>query len=251
MLLSRLPVWALPTIVLAGLSATACASRSRYDGMTAEAMHVYAQTEFDEGDFSNAVEAADRLLLTFPEYQQAADVRFLLGRAYFEDERYLLASDEFQRFLQRHSGHLMAAEAAIGICRSEVALSPIPARDPSPTRRAETACRDVATQYRAHAVYQEADSLARVMREKLAEKEYLVGHQYFRRGAYDSAIWQWTQVVDQFGDTPWAPRALLGMSCASEEIGYDDEATEYRLQLLNAYPDSDPAREARSNGQGC
>jgi outer membrane assembly lipoprotein YfiO len=230
----------MPTTVLVVLSTSACATRSRYQGMTAEAMHAYAQGEADQGDWSDAAEAADRLLLTFPDYQQAAEVRYLLAKAYFEDERYLLASDEFQRFLQRHAGHLLAPEAAIGICRAEAAVSPIPPRDQAPTRRAETACRDVATQYRAHAVAEEAARTADQLRGKLAEKEYMVGHQYFRRGAYDSAIWQWTQVVDQFGDTSWAPLALLGMSCASEKIGYEDEATE-----------SDPAREARSNGQGC
>jgi hypothetical protein len=41
------------------------------------------------------------------------------------------------------------------------------------------------------------------------------------------------------------------MSCASEKIGYEDDAEEYRLQLQNQYPDSEAAQEARANGQGC
>jgi outer membrane protein assembly factor BamD len=219
--------------------------------MTAEAMHAFAQRQFDEGDFSDAVEAADRLLLVFPDYAQAAEARFLLARAYYEDERYLLASDEFQRFLQRHAGHLLAPEAAIGVCRSTSALSPIPQRDQTYTRQAETVCRDVALQYRGQPVASEADSIASQMRSKLAEKEYLNGAHYFRRGGYDSAIIYWSQLVEMYGDTPWAARALLGLACAHERIGYDSDAEEYRLQLQNGYPDSDAAREARSNGQGC
>lgn len=252
-LVSLLRGWALraPCTALFVLSAAACASGNRYQGMTAEVMHAFAQTEFDQRDYQDAVEAADRLLTVFPSYAQIAEVRFLLARAYFEDDRFLLASDEFQRFLQSHAGHLLAPEAAIGICRSEAALSPIPARDQTYTRRAETACRDVATQYRSYPVASEADSVAGTMRAKLAEKEYMTGSQYFRRGAYDSAIWQWAQLVEGFGDTPWAPRALLGMSCASEKIGYEDDATEYRLQLINAYPDSESAREAQVDGKSC
>jgi outer membrane protein assembly factor BamD len=219
--------------------------------MTAEVLHAFAQTEFDQEDYSDAAEAADRLLLVFPDYPQTAEVRFLLARSYFEDERYLLASDEFQRFLQRFSGHLLAPEAAIGVCRAEAAQSPIPQRDQTPTRRAETACRDVARQYQAHPVSAEADSIAVEMRSKLAEKEYMIGQQYFRRNGFDSAIWHWEQLVEQFGETPWAARALLGMACASERIGYEDDAEEYRLRLLNLHPDSEAAREARTNGQGC
>jgi outer membrane assembly lipoprotein YfiO len=235
--------------LLAG--AGACASGGRFQGMTAEVLHAFAQTEYDQGDYSDAAEAADRLLLVFPDYPQTAEVRFLLARAYFEDERDLLASDEFQRFLQRYTGHLLAPEAAIGICRAEAAQSPIPQRDQTPTRRAETACRDVANQYRAHQVFAEADSIANQMRSKLAQKEYDIGYQYFRRGGFDSAIWQWAQLLEQFSDTPWAARGLLGMACASERIGYEDDAEEYRLQLMNQYPDSEAAQEARSNGQGC
>jgi outer membrane protein assembly factor BamD len=248
---ARARVAAAVTVVTLLVGAAACASGGRFQGMTAEVLHAYAQTEFDQGDYSDAAEAADRLLLVFPDYPQTAEVRFLLARAYYEDGRYLLASDEFQRFLQRYTGHLLGPEAAIGICRSEAAQSPIPQRDQTPTRRAETACRDVANQYRAHEVAAEADSIADEMRSKLAQKEYDIGYQYFRRSGFDSAIWHWAQLLEPYRDTPWAARALLGMACASEKIGYEDDAEEYRLQLFNQYPDSEAAREARANGQGC
>lgn len=248
---ARARVAAAIAVVTLLVGGAACASGGPFQGMTAEVLHAYAQTKFDQGDYSDAAEAADRLLLVFPDYPQTAEVRFLLASAYFEDERYLLASDEFQRFLQRYTGHLLGPEAAIGICRAEAAQSPIPQRDQTPTRRAETACRDVANQYRAHVVFAEADSIANQMRFKLAEKEYNIGHQYFRRSAFDSAIWHWAQLIEQFSDTPWAARALLGMACASERIGYEDDAEEYRLQLINQHPDSEAAQEARANGQGC
>jgi outer membrane assembly lipoprotein YfiO len=244
--------WVFATAAALSVATAGCASGGRFQGMTAEALHAFAQREMDEGDYTDAIEAADRLLLVFPDYAQVAEVRFLLARAYFEDESYLLASDEFQRFLQRHSGHLLAPEAAVGVCRAESALSPIPQRDQTYTRRAETACRDVARQYQGHAVAAEADSIADQMRAKLAESEYLVGRHYFRRGAFDSAISYWTQLVQEFGDTPWAPRALLGLACAHEEVGYTDDAADYRLQIVNQYPDSEAAQEVRAtNGQGC
>ena len=214
--------------------------------MVAAELFALGQSEFEEGDYQDAAEALDRLLLTFGNFEQAAEARFLLARSYFEDEQYLIASDEFRRFLERHGGHASAPEAALGICRAQSALSPISQRDQLHTRQAVTVCRDVVADYRGDAASQQADSIANDMRDKLAKKEYENGDFYFRRGGMDSAIVYWEIVVDEFADTEWAPRALLGIIRAYGEIGYDDLVEEYRLQLLNSYPDSEAANEIRS-----
>jgi outer membrane protein assembly factor BamD (BamD/ComL family) len=99
-----------------------------------------------------------------------------------------------------------------------------------------------------HAVAAEAQELADHMRAKLAEKEYDTGQHYYRRGGYDSAIFYWDVLVEEFWDTPWAPWALLGISRAYDRIGYDDDADEYRMRLLNSYPDSEAAREVGGSG---
>jgi outer membrane protein assembly factor BamD len=219
--------------------------------MEAAALHALGQQEFDAGEYEDAIEALDRLLLVYPDYPQIAEARFLLARAYQEDEQFLLASDEFLRFLERHAGHVLAAEAAVGVCRSYVALSPIPARDQTYTRQALNVCGDVAREYSTSAVAAEAATLAQEMRAKLAEKEYDNALQYFERGAYDSAILYWEMLLTEFGDTSWAPRALVGIHCSWLEIGYEDDAEDARLRLLNAYAESDEARQARDGGLSC
>jgi outer membrane protein assembly factor BamD len=248
-----LPRWAPFALVAAilWLSASACASTNRYAGMSPEQLHVLAQQEFDQGDRDEAILALDRLLLVFPDYARIAEARFLMARSYFEDDQYLLASDEFLRFLERHAGHLLAAEAAIGVCRSYVALSPIPARDQTYTRQAFNVCRDVAREYATAEVAAEAAQLAQQMRSKLGQKQFDTGQHYYDRDQLDSAIMAWQIVLDEYADTEWAPRALRGIFCANTEIGYEDTAEETRLQLLNAYPESDEARQARDGGLSC
>ena len=232
--------------VLAG-----CASGPRYQEMSPAALHALGQAEFDRGDYDAATRALDRLILTHPEYEQLAEGRFLLARTYFEDEQYLLAADEFLRFLERHSGHPLGPDAALNVCRSYVELSPIPARDQTYTRQAFGVCRDVAAQYRTSAVAQEAEAFAEEMRSKLAEKDYENADHWYRRGAYDSAIVYWEMVVESFSDTEWAPLALLGIACAWQEIGYEDDAEEARQRLLASYPESEAAAQARNGSPGC
>jgi outer membrane protein assembly factor BamD len=239
------------TATLLWLGAAACASTNRYAGMSPEQLHVLGQQEFDQGDYEDAILALDRLLLVFPDYTRVAEARYLMARSYYEDKQYLLASDEFLRFLERHAGHLLAAEAAIGVCRSYVALSPIPARDQNYTRQAFNVCRDVAREYTTSEVATEAAQLAQQMRTKLAEKEFDTGQHYYSRDQLDSAVLYWEALLDEYADTDWAPRALRGIYCSKVKIGYEDEAEEARLQLLNSYPESEEARQARDGGLTC
>jgi outer membrane protein assembly factor BamD len=231
--------------------AAACSSTNRYAGMTPDQLHALGQQEFDQGDYDDAILALDRLLLVFPDYTRIAEARFLMARTYFEDEQYLLASDEFLRFLERHAGHLLAPEAAIGVCRAYVQLSPIPARDQNYTRQAFNVCRDVAREYATAEVATEAAQLAQQMRGKLAEKEFDTGQHYYSRDQLDSAVMYWQTLLDEYADTDWAPRALKGIYCSKVKIGYEDEAEEARLQLLNSYPESEEAQQARDGGLTC
>ena len=49
-------------------------------------------------------------------------------------------------------------------------------------------------------------------------------------------------VEEQYADTEWAPRALLGIMNAYEEIGYEDLVAETRQKILDSYPTSEEAR---------
>jgi outer membrane assembly lipoprotein YfiO len=242
--------WVVPALLFVLLvgGVAACASTPRFQGRGPTELHAQAQSDFDRRDYGDAIDALDWLLLVYPDYPQAAEARFLMARAYQEDRQHLLAGDEFARFIDRHPLHPLAPDAALGICRSQAALSPIPQRDQTYTRQAAVVCRDVAREYWMHAVAAEAQVLADEMRAKLAQKEYDTGQHYFRRRGYDSAIYYWEMLVEEYWDTPWAPWALLGISQAYDRIGYDDDAEEYRARLLNSYPDSEAAREARGGG---
>jgi outer membrane protein assembly factor BamD len=236
----------LATLVFILLGSAACASAPRFMGKTAQQLWDEAQADFAQGKFQRAIDELDWLIASFPEFPQAPDAQFLLARSYFEDEQYILASDEFQRMYGRYPTHALVPEAVLGVCRSEAALSPIPERDQMYTRRAAQACGEIARQYQAFPIAAEAARIATEMREKLAEKQYQQGQYYFQRKVYDSAYLTWEVVVDEFGDTAWAPRALLAIGRAYDKIGYKEEATEARQRLRNLYPNSPEAAEVPS-----
>lgn len=221
----------------------ACGSASKYAGMEAADIYRLAQEEMEREDYSEAAETLDRLLLVFPTFEQAADAYFLMADAYYFDEQFITASSEYTRFLDRYPAHPRAPEAALGVCRSYAALSPISQRDQTFTDQALTVCRNVVADYRGQPISQEAAELANEMRGKLARKLYENGFYYFRREFYDSSVIYFEQVVERYPETEFAPKALLGIIQAYQEIGYEDEVETARQQLLSRYPDSPEARE--------
>lgn len=226
----------------------ACGGSNPYQGMEPEQLYMLGQQKYEEGDWTDAIRALDRLLISFGTHERVSDARLLLAHAYYAKGDYLTARSEYQRFLDRFPGHGNAPVAALGICRSLGALSPVPQRDQSYTNEAIAICRNVVVDYGGTEEGQEAAALANAMRLKLAEKEYLNADFYFRRELWDSAIKYFEFVVQSYPETEWAPRALLGIYRSNMAIGYEDLADEARDRLLADYPDSPAAAEVRVNG---
>lgn len=239
----------LPTLTaLVALALGSCTSTSPYQGLQPEELFVIATQEYDEGDYENAIEALDRLLLTYGNWPRLPEARLLLGHAYFSQEDYFASRTEYDRFLDRYPGHADAPAAALGACRSLAALSPNPQRDQSFTEEALARCRNVVLDHRAAPEAEEAARIANEMRGKLAQAELERAQFYFRREIWDSAIQYFEFVVDLYPETAAAPQALLGLYRSNLAIGYEDLAQEARERLLSQYPDSEAAAEIRTNG---
>ena len=227
-----------------------CGGNDRYQGLDAETLFRTAQTEFDEGEYDNAIDALERLMATFQSYERLPEGRFLLADAYFGKGEYITARAEYQRFLDRYVGHPSSAGAALGMCKSLAELVPHPQRDQAFTRDAITTCGNVIIDYAGTAESTEAAQIRQSLRETLAEKEYLNATGYLRRKQYDPAIKYFEFVVDFYPETQFAPRALLGIYRANEAIGYEDLAEEAMNRLLLEYPDSDSASQLRAEVSG-
>ena len=226
----------------AALLLAGCSSAPPYQGLDADQLFTLAQQAYDSDDHSEAQRAFDRFLISFPTDERAAQARMLLAQSYFEDEEFVTALSEYQRFIDRFPTHPSAPDAALGMCRASAAMSPSIQRDQAYTEEAQEVCSNVAADYPGTPAATEAARTAGDMRLKLAEKLYEIADYYFRRKFYDSSIIYWEMVEEQYADTEWAPRALLGIMGAYEEIGYDDLVQETRQKILDEYPNSDVAR---------
>jgi len=231
------------------LTFVACSGGANlYQGMDPLSIYQIASKEYEAEEFDNAIQALERILTTYGDWEGAPGARMLLGHSYYEKGDYLSAQSEYNRFLDRYASYEDAPAASLGVCQSLSALSPDLQRDQKYTEEAITICRNVVIDYAGTAQSVEAAEIANQMRIKLAEKELETADFYFKRKLYDSAILYYEFVISVYSDTDFAPWALMGLYQSNLAIGYDDLAEEAKQRLLMEYPESEAATELGING---
>lgn len=230
--------------------AATCASAPPYAGWTAEELYEHGRRAFADEDWDEARRALERLMLTFPGFEEVVDARHTLAKAFFADEEYISAVSEYTRIAQTYPDDERTSEAWMGLCRSYAALSPHPQRDQQYTLQARTTCQNVAQDYRGEPVGDSARAVVMEMHAKLAEKSYGEGYFYFQRDILESAELIFLNVVDVFAETGVAPRAMARLIEIYEEWGWDEQQEEFTARLLESYPESPEAKALDPNGQG-
>lgn len=228
--------------LLVGLLGAACSSAPPYAGWTAEQLFEHGQRAFDEGDWGEARRAFERLVLTFPLFDQAVDARFFMAQAFYRDEDYIGAIAEFQRLVDVYPDHERADAAWMGLCRAHAALSPHPQRDQRSTMQALRTCSNVASDLRGTPIGDSAVAIANDMNDKLAERLYGEGLVYFRRNILDSAELYFRDLWELYPNSASTPKALAHLVHIYDEWGWDDQHEEFRTRLLEVFPDSPEAR---------
>lgn len=245
--MSRRAQW-FPALALVALTITGCATPNPYKGMTAEQLYETARQKYTAGKYDDAVKALERLLTNYADAAVIPDARLLQADANYAKKDYLTAQSDYQRFLDRYPGTQKAPQAALGVCRCLVALSPVPERDQTYTRDAMTHCANLAVDYPNTPEAKTANELAVKMRDKLAASDFDHADYYFRRKLWDSAILYYQYVDSVYPATEYAPKALLGVYKANKKIGYDDLAEQAKTKLLAKYPNSPEAKSLASDG---
>ena len=102
--------------------------------------------------------------------------------------------------------------------------------------------------------------VARVLLEKalmehpddplLPELRYRLAETWFNQGSWDRALTSFQTVVDSFGDSDWAARAMLRQGECFARKDQQDNAELFYEEVIRLYPRSEAAEEARAYLEG-
>jgi outer membrane protein assembly factor BamD len=187
-------------------------------------------------------------------HEWAAESQLFLARSYRGGREYLLAANEFGRFIQIYRSDDRVPDAEYELALTYLDRSPAFDLDQDPTEDAINQFRLFISRNPNHQLVPEAQKRILELREKLAEKMYTVGQQYETRKLYKAAAVSYESVFDQYYDSEFADDALFGAirtyyAYAKESILSSQEeryrkAEENYDRLLQIFPGSPVIKDA-------
>lgn len=237
-----------------GISACAGSGRVRYD--SPEQAYERGLEQFQNEKYERAARYFQGVFDYGRTSEVAADAQLYLARSYFENGEYILASNEYTRFLSTFRNDARAEQAEYERALSYYHLSPQYELDQSNTRQALTYLQLFLDRYPTSDLKEDAEERIAELREKLAHKEFAAAELYERREMHEAAAIQYERVFDQYPDTRWADNALLG--AMRSYIAFANQSIEARQperlqkaianyeRLVQLFRDSPVIREAEA-----
>ena len=190
--------------------AAGCTGSERVISNNPEDAYNQAKRLYDNGNYTRAIEHFQNVFNYGRTSEWAADAQFYLAESYLQTEQYLLAADEFTRFVNLYRQDERAEEAAFKRALAYYRLSPPYQLDQSDTRQAINYLRLFVEQYPTSQYAERAGTMLQELRNKLAHKEYDAAQLYERRELFEAAALTYERVLEKYPETKWADDALLG-----------------------------------------
>ena len=212
---------------------------------TNEALYRAATEEFAHARWDNAVAAYEKLTTDLP----ARDTllprsHWFLARAHQEKAEWVLAATSFSRLTESFPDDSLADDAALEAARSYRKLWRKPALDPTYGESALAAYNTLLALYPTSPLIPAAQKELAELQEMFAQKNYLSGMYYYRRGGYDSGIIYFKDVVNRYPTSSSSRLAQLRLVESYKKIRYKEDAVETCALLRKSYPDDAEVRTA-------
>jgi outer membrane protein assembly factor BamD len=200
------------TVALVAIPLLAGCGGAGTAGMAANAEEAYQRgtVAMQAGRHDRAAEHF-RMALDFGRATDVArEAQLGLARAYMGDGQYLLAGQEYTRFIEFHRDDPRVEEAEYERLTAYARLSPGYQLDQTDTRTAIEYINAYLQRYPNSARAPEAATLLDELREKLARKQYESARLYERRDLFEAAVIAYRAVLEEFPASDWADDAMVG-----------------------------------------
>jgi outer membrane protein assembly factor BamD len=168
-----------------------------------------AKNLYENGEYTDAIEAFETVIRIGRGTDFGREAQFLLAQSYFENERYLLASAEFERYISQFPRTQKRQTAQFREAYCYYKLSPRYRLDQKYTHTAIEKFQLYNDRYPDSEKVEEGAKYISEMRKKLAKKLYHSADLYMRTDRYEAAIIYYDLTIDQYPETMWAQRALV------------------------------------------
>jgi outer membrane protein assembly factor BamD len=228
--------------LVAALSLAACARPGRPIPMGGGTERTYEQAlaAFRRGDFNQASLDFRRLEFELgPGDPMMPEARYYLAECSFQSGDFAGAAMGFQKVAEEFPTSRYAPLALLRAGDANLRMWRRPEVDPTPGQAALAVYQELQGRYPDSKAAARAELHIAQLNDWFAQKDYEIGTFYVHRGAYDSAIIYFKDIVATYPNSKWVPRALLRLVDSYHSIGYAVEARETCAHLRRYYPQTD------------
>jgi outer membrane protein assembly factor BamD len=234
-------------IALVCLCLAACSGRKAVTPRSPADRLEHANELKDQQKYVNAVTEYEQVLSEFPAQEIAEAARYNLAECRIRLGEFELARRDLEDFIDSYPKSDLVDNAMFLIAQSYVEEAPRAERDQTATFRALDELYLLLREYPETEILDEVNAQIAECRSKLAEKDYLSGRLYLRTKSYKAAHIYFDLVLDEYGDTAWAPRALLGKARTYARQKDFSAARETLERLVDQYPGTPESEEAAAS----
>lgn len=196
------------------------------------------KTRFDDGlaffEEENYVKASQQFSIIVDRASHTDlgdDALFFLAESYFLNKDYDLALVEFEKLVSRMGFSPYIEKSRWRICETLMLLSPNFYHDQESSKKAISQIQEFLDDFPNSEYSKDADKLINELRTRLAEKNMETGKLYVKLKAYDSAIVSYKIVVNEFYDTKFFNDANMEIIRCLALQKKSDEAKKYLTEL--------------------
>ncbi len=196
--------------------------------------------------YNEAKALFQQVLEDYPDSKERVMALLLLADTHYRDEEYEESKFHFQKFMELYPANQYTDRAAYYKAMSDFRMMEISTRDQTHTQAALEGFQKVIKTYPDSSYYAKAVKRKQECDETLAKNVFEIGKFYYRTGAYQAAILRLRKLMDTYPNLGFVDEAifLIAESYYNEE-NFDKAKDSYK-QLLNKYPKSEFALEART-----
>lgn len=164
-----------------------------------------------------------------------AVARFYLAESYFAQGDYVTAAREFRRVADEQPSFHLAPNALLRAADSYAAMWTNPALDPTSGQTALATYQELQGRFPGTPAARIAGARVRALNEEFSGKEMENALFYFQRGAYDSAILYFKDLIASYPSSSRVPEAYVYLVRSYKAIGWKDEQAAFCQQLQQYY----------------
>lgn len=166
------------------------------------------------------------------------------GEANYVKEEYAAAAEEFQRFLELHPFHRMAAFAQYRLGMSYYKQMNTNDRDPGPMEKAIVAFEKVVKEHPQSLYTGEAKEKLQKLTRRQAAHHLYVGRFYYKNSAYPAAIARFQKALSKGESPSLIEESLYYLGLSHYHAEQWNEARETLEKLLQEHPETEFSHKA-------